>query len=149
MVAKNRVLSSQGQPQPSNSLSRERDDVANDKTSKTVCEVTPSPGPVSDWKRALSPIPVVGLTTTTSSSLTSIPVSHTRPYVTDAPVSELETLEYEAGMLFRTLQILTKEANRLDELALKNALTEDAVLHTRSLCGAFLEDNSWPDDIRL
>jgi hypothetical protein len=36
--------------------------------------------------------------------------------VAESDVSELETLEYEAGMLFRTREILTNEANRLDEL---------------------------------
>jgi hypothetical protein len=56
-------------------------------------------------------------------------------------------------MLFRALEILAKEAHRLDEKVLRNAMTEAAVLHARSLCEVFLslstKKKPWPDDIRL
>jgi hypothetical protein len=52
-------------------------------------------------------------------------------------------------MLFRVLNIRRQEAHRFDELVLRNALTEAAVLYARSLCEAFLEGKPKDDDIRL
>jgi hypothetical protein len=90
-----------------------------------------------------------GSTTATTISSGWITLTHAGPEFTGTPVSELETLEYEAGMLFRALEILRNERHRLDELVLRNALTEAAVLHARSLCEAFLEYKPKDDDIRL
>jgi hypothetical protein len=65
-----------------------------------------------------------------------------------APVAPLETVEYEVGMFFGTLEILRDRPEVLRELVLKNAVVEDAVLHARSLCGVFL-DEPRDDDIGL
>jgi hypothetical protein len=60
--------------------------------------------------------------------------------------------------LFRTLEILTNEAHRLDEKVLQNSVTEAAVLHARNLCEMFLwsvpsktgkPKQPRPDDITL
>jgi hypothetical protein len=91
----------------------------------------------------------LGTITSTTSSSGLVYYFGIPPARTGAPVSELETLEYEAGMLQRALQILANEAQRLDELFLKNAITEIAVLHARSLCSVFIEYKPRKDDIRL
>jgi hypothetical protein len=89
---------------------------------------------------------------TTSASFVTMTLmpAHPIPAFTGTPVSEHEIIEYEAGMFFRTFEMLFTQAERLDELALRNAVTEDALLHARNLCGVFLDgDRAREDDIVL
>jgi hypothetical protein len=86
---------------------------------------------------------------TTSYSETKV-VGVSSPSFTGAPADALDTIEYEVGMFRRTLEILRKERSRLTEKVLENALVEDAVLHARQLCLAFIGDGLDPKtDITL
>lgn len=107
--------------------------------------------PNDDKEPSVIKIPPSGpLATTSSTTISTIRVWNDRGSpVTGPPVDPLETIEYEAGMFFGTVDIVLNDLHRFEELLLRNAVVEDAVLHARNLCGVFLEDNPRKDDIVL
>jgi hypothetical protein len=87
--------------------------------------------------------------TTTSHTSSSFAFGSGGPSFTGSPVDPLKTIEYEVGMLRRTLEIMRNERAQLDEKVLENAIVEDAVLHARQLCLAFICEKTDPTDITL
>lgn len=69
--------------------------------------------------------------------------------LTGAPVTPLESLEYEAGMFLGALETLRAEPDLLRSRLVKDAMTESAVFHTRRLCEIFLDDDPRTHDVRL
>ncbi len=97
----------------------------------------------------INPPSLSGVFTTSSTQMTVIGPFST--YSQDAPApdqQQWETIAYEIKMFSRMLEILS-DPDWLTEVALKNAIVEDAVLHARSLCEVFLDPGTRKDDIKL
>jgi hypothetical protein len=84
--------------------------------------------------------------TTTASSSGTVILFHLS-LVTGAPVTALETIEYELGMFLGIMALMKTAREKFEELVVRNALTEAAVLHARSVCAVFLDDD--PRDLTV
>jgi hypothetical protein len=91
---------------------------------------------------------------TTSSQLSSIHITGqipASPYdaFTGHRVKPLETVGYEVGMFFETVDIVLNHPELLKDRIFTNALVEDAVLHARSLCSIFVGPKQYRNDFEL
>jgi len=109
-----------------------------------------------DEKRQTSTIDSLRTTPITEHSLMSSTPGSSKPIAlgvsasfTGPPADPLATIGYEVKMFFGVLDILRHDADRLDSRILWNAGVENAVLHARQLCQAFLNEGNDETDILL